>query len=93
MRRMDTQTEAIGCRAILKKPGSPDISVELLRNDDGTFSFTENVETRGTIWPKHSPQQLKSGDTPRMTLDEAWRSLLAKYPDYEATALEDGFAN
>jgi hypothetical protein len=38
---------------------------------------------------KYSPEQLKSGDTARMTLDRAWQTALAKYPDYEVTALEE----
>ena len=75
-------------RTILKKDGSPDISVEVSGRDGGTFSTLVNGEA-GVIWPKYSPEQLMSGNTPPMTLDDAWRTLLSKYPDYSVGVVED----
>jgi hypothetical protein len=84
------EVRAIGRRAILKKLGSPDISIEILQTARGGFSFAANGMW-GPMWPKYTPQQLMMGDTPPMTLDGAWESLLAKYPDYSLDAREDAF--
>jgi hypothetical protein len=80
----------IGRRAILKKAGHSDVSVEVRQNVGGSFSCRVDGSD-GAIWPKYSPEQTKRGDTRPMTLDDAWRSVLSKYPDYEVTASEDAF--
>lgn len=80
--------QAIGRRAILKKTGSPDVPVSVEQTGQGTFTANENGVTTA-IWPKYSPEQLKSDDTPSMTLDRAWQTVLAKYPGYQVTALEE----
>ena len=79
---------AIGRRAVLKKQGSPDVRVSVEQSGQGTFTVTENGVV-GAMWPKYSPDQLKSGNTPQMTLEDAWQKVLAKYPDYEVTGAEE----
>jgi hypothetical protein len=80
--------QAIGRRAVLKKQGSRDVRVSVEQSGQGTFTATENGVS-SAIWPKYSPEQLKSGNNPEMTLDRAWQTVLAKYPDYEVIALEE----
>jgi len=86
------EPEPIGRRTTLTKKGSPDISLELRQTEQGGFSYAENGKW-GVTWPKYSPEQLMSGDTPRRTLDEVWKSLvdnyLAKYPGYSTTVVEN----
>lgn len=80
-------------RAVLKRAGSSDVSLEVCENADGTFSYRANRTDGwdGVIYPKYSPEELKSGNTPPMTIDRAWATALSKYPDYEVTAAEDAF--
>jgi hypothetical protein len=75
-------------RTILKKSGSPDISVEVYGTDGGEFSTIVDGKA-GVIWPNYSPEQLKSGNTPPRTLDDAWCTLLSQYPDYSVGVVED----
>lgn len=51
--------------------------------------FLVAVNVWGAIWPRYTPQQLMSGNTPRRTLDEVWQSLLAKYAEYSVAAQDD----
>jgi hypothetical protein len=82
--------QAIARRATLQKAGSPDVRVQVSRIEGGGFSLSENGKGSVT-WPKYSAEQLKRGDTPPMTMDEAWRSLLSKYPGYTETNREESF--
>jgi hypothetical protein len=88
-----TNDRAFKRRAVLKKTDSPDVSLEVCENADGTFSYRANRTDGwdGVIYPKYSPEQLQRGDTPPMTIDRAWATAVSNYPDYEVTAEEDGF--
>ena len=73
-----------GRKAVLKKDGSPDVSVAVVQHENGSFEVV--VEGRsGVTWPKYTPQQLMTGDTPRSTLDGVWQSLMSTYPEYSIT--------
>jgi hypothetical protein len=84
------EPQPIGRRAILKREGEPDISLEVRQTEEGGFSFAVDGKW-GVMWPSYTPQQLKTGDTHQMTLGGAWQSLLSKYPSYTVTAPEDAF--
>jgi len=80
---------AFGRRAILKKEGADDVRVEVYQNG-GSFSCKLNG-VDGPLWRTYSPQQLMRGDTPRMTLEDAWHSVLSKYPGYSVTEEQEAF--
>jgi hypothetical protein len=82
---------AFGRRAILKKEGADDVRVEVSRTGQANFSTIENGIATGVIWARYTPEQLMKADTAPMTLDDAWRTLLSKYPDYSVTDVEDSF--
>jgi hypothetical protein len=82
---------AFGRRAVLKKEGSPDKSIEVGRSTGGSFWFKVD-EITGPILRRYTPQQLMRGDTPAMTLHDAWRTVLSKYPDYAVTAEEENIS-
>jgi hypothetical protein len=86
------QSIIIGRRAVLTKQGSPDVRVQVSSMNGGGFTVTENGKS-SALWPKYTPRQLQTGDTPPMTLDDAWRHLLSKYPDYTVTAEENAEMN
>jgi len=66
--------------------------VEVHRNSAYEFSTVENGIPTGIVSRRLTPQEAMRGDGPApMELDEAWRTLLSKYPDYTVTALEDAF--
>jgi len=73
-----------GRKAILKKDGCADVSVAVLQHENGSFEpIIDGVS--GSTWPKYTPQQLMTGNTPPRTLESVWQSLLAKYPGYSIT--------
>lgn len=82
------QSIIVGRRAVLTKQGSPDVRVQVSSMPGGGFTVSENGVT-SAMWPKYTPRQLQTGDTPPMTLDDAWRQTLSRYSDYEVTAVED----
>ena len=77
-----------GRRAVLKKAGSADVSVAVVQHDNGGFEVVIDGNSAAT-WPKYTPQEVMSGDTPASTLNDVWQSLLSKYPDYSVTELEE----
>jgi hypothetical protein len=83
------QAQSVARRAILKKPGHPDVRVEVSAlQGGGGFGITVDGKS-GVVWPRYTPQQCISGNTPPMTLDGEWQKLLDKYSDYTPTAVED----
>ena len=80
------EPEAFGRRAILKKTGSPDIRIEVRRNSAFDFSTVEDGIPTGPVLRKFSPRELMSGVGPApMTIDDAWRVFLSKFPHYSET--------
>jgi hypothetical protein len=73
-----------GRRAVLKKDGSPDVSIVVLQHENGAFEVVIDGAS-GATWPKYTPKQLASGNTPPSTLESVWQSLLSKYPGYSVT--------
>ena len=73
-----------GRKAVLKRECSPDVSVAVLQHENGSFEVAVDG-TSGVTWPKYTPQQLMTGNTPRSTLDGVWQSLMSKYPEYSIT--------
>jgi hypothetical protein len=83
------QSIIVGRRAVLTKQGSPDIRVQVSAiGGVGAFEISENGRSR-VVWPKYTPEQLKSGDTAPMTLDGEWKKLLDGYPDYKVARVVD----
>lgn len=80
------ETKPIARRAVFTKEGSPNLSIVVSQN--GEYAVNE---TGGVIWPRYTPQEMMSGNTPAMNLERAWQTVLAMYPGYLATAIEDAF--
>jgi hypothetical protein len=85
---MNQRRAIAGRRAVLKKAGEADVSVAVVRHDNGGFEVVIDGNSAAT-WPKHTPQQVMSGNTPAATLDGVWGSVLSKYPGYSVTQEEE----
>jgi len=77
-----------GRRAVLKQEGSPDASVAVLQHENGGFEVVIDGRS-GVSWPKYTPQQLMTGNTPPSTLESVWQSVLSKYPGYSINNEEE----
>jgi|GEM_PF-5310136 hypothetical protein len=73
-----------GRKAVLKRNGSPDVSVSVLQHENGSFEVVIDGAS-GASWPKYTQQQVMSGNTPPSTLESVWQSLLSKYSGYSIT--------
>jgi len=83
------QSIIVGRRAVLTKQGSPDVRIQVSAIEGGAaFEISEDGRSR-VVWPKYTPEQLKSGNTAPMTLDGEWKKLLDKYSDYTVTRVQD----
>jgi hypothetical protein len=83
------QSIIIGRRAVLTKQGSPDVRAQVSAVEGGgAFEISESGRSM-VVWPRYTPDELKSGNTPPRTLDGEWKKLLDKYLDYAVTSVED----
>jgi hypothetical protein len=80
--------DAIAVRAVLKKAGCPDIQLELHRSSSFDFTLIENGKA-SAFWRTYSPQQLIAGNSPPMSLEEAWQSCMSRYPDYVVVNMDE----